>query len=191
MYDPDDDHRLSFVAQKSSRDELLFTFRTFDQEKFLAIAAWIGERQNHWAEWRAVAEQAEGPTLDEYLAPRWPKDYLENVTDVTITEHPIMFKGVTIAMHLLPTRQVDIIMHVFKTSELQNAFLGWVKRASYGMRLGLSLEGLLKGRQELAVRMNSIAEAELATGEKLMLLLQQMVEEGCDEVYLHGGLGSL
>lgn len=185
--DQEDEYRVSFVARlPEGGEEVLMTFRTFEQEKFLSIAVLIGERQHLWAKWRSMGERNDQQAMDKILASLWTTDYLENVVDVRIVNYPSQAKSVIMSVHLLPTRKVKVIKHKFQTSQLHKAFLGWVEKADLGSRFRLCLIGLLEGKEALAVRMNAIAEAELGFGQTVMNAVIQAIENGRDSAFIPG-----
>lgn len=186
-YDKDDDYRLSFVARLADGgEEVLYHFRAWELEKFLSIAVLIGEHQHQWGEWRKACERVQGPALDGILSSIWKTDYLENVVDVIVGEHPSQKNTVAMSVHLLPERQVDVIRHKFRTPELRSAFLSWVEQGGYSRRVRLSLIGLLEGKKALAKRMDVFAEAELGIGFKVMNAMILALQEGRDEVFIPG-----
>ncbi|MET4133383.1 muconolactone delta-isomerase [Porphyrobacter sp. MBR-155] len=184
-YDEADEYRIYFVGRcDDGSEELFYTIRTFELEKFLSAAVVIGEQQHLWGDWRALAEQGEHEALDRIIASLGPAAYLESVVDVAAVKHPSQKNAVILSVHLAPTRRVRLIKHTFGSAQLQTGFLQWWDRVDPGKHLGLCLIGLLEGKNVMAEKMNAIADAQLAFGRKLMEVVIEAIEEGRDEAFI-------
>lgn len=190
-YDRDDEHRIYFVGRcGDGSEEVFYTIRTFEFEKFLSAAVVIGEQQHLWGDWRALAERGEHEALDKIIASLGPADYLESVVDVTAVKHPSKKNAVILSVHLAPTRRVRLINHTFESAQLQICFLQWWDRVDPGKHLGLCLIGLLEGKNVMAEKMNIVADPKLAFLRKLMEVAIGAIEEGRDEFYIPAQWGS-
>lgn len=183
--DLNDEYRLTFMARDADGSEkALFTFRTFEKDKFLSIAVMLGERQHIWGKWRALAEKHGAAALDQILDTATPQGPFPNVVDAKIAGHPANKRAVTVSVRLVPSRKVDLIRHTFQTSQLRKSFMGWAKEAGLGARLDLCLVGLLKGTKALAAKMDEYAQAELAYGLAVQDAMLTALQEGRDEAFI-------
>lgn len=156
------EYLLSFLARdRPPEDATLMHFRTFNEEKFLAISAWLGERQHLWPEWRRIAEEVDGQELGRHLASLYTLPALEEFLGAEMVAQREEEPEVTIAV-LLTTRRLDVLRHRFPTLELRDAFLGWLDEGNPTQSTqALALLGLLEGRSMLARHMDAVAKAQL------------------------------
>lgn len=186
-----EEFRLNFIARHENKpDEVLMTFRLFEQDKFLAVAVLIGERQHLWGDWRSIAEATDGNTLSGHIADLILGDCLMPFEEVIVREQGSFPSKVTVAAKL-PFREVNLLAHRFETVKHKNAFLGWARQNARGHLFGLCLLGFFKGRHAMADKMDAVAAAHLQQGVSFTNLLQAMSDEGLDEVSLPGGFESL
>jgi len=170
---PEDEFRISFTVQdrkEAGGRRTLMTMRCFEEDKLRGVVVWLGEHQHLWAEWRGIAETEGGNAFSGHMADMMREDSLRRfgssdyLCETCIGACAKRCSGkmeIELTM-TLATRSLPIIKHAFKSARLRDAFMDFL--VSEGRTMGsveLAELALLKGRNALAKKLDSIASRQL------------------------------